>query len=848
MIDLKTVKNIRIAEGSVKKITDSSGVVLWEVKSTSEQTPCYYVAKNVSDLPSTPKYDMAYITSEKRWYALNNKSQWEKYGVIEFVSSLDNVTAYDGKLVYNTTDKHQYKYINNAWSDQGEVKVTQNVPDGYTTYDYIEQPTVRYGGTGATISAFTGVNGCTYNLKYYMPSANYSLNYYGWIIGDVIEANSPIGLYKLDNGWGTNSRTLAYYHSKWKVSNSVNSGNGDIPTDQIFNMEFTPSSLIAYDTDGNVITTFKTSTNADAFNSSFPLIMWGKNGSDYVVSGKLYELSMKDANGNMVNDCVPATETSSGNKGLLDLVTKKFYKVNNNSAVNMGAEKEYNSYIYPVSYEQYDAPNLDYTECANEAAMKALSCPYEGMKVKLTDTGKKYKFTYNSTTSQYEWDEITSRLDVDLNNQWVESTKTLDGYKVYMSNSNHNVNSGYASMKFKFEGMPDFKIWINSYAESSYDYTVAWNMDVDYPASEPSSSTSGVKANTSNKQYDPSNGLTAFTEVDYSNDGGEHFAVVTYRKDGSVNNNDDRGYVAVKLTLLSTTWVVSSSEFIKKDGKYYEKLTEVGTYEGGVTALTGNYKEGNELPVTYKQGTADDFMVTDGKMYYKNYIYVTPKAQEINTGDYIQGDYIGEATPAMKDTYTDNTEKTFYNLTSIEKNTDSNKANAKEVEIYDSVTSIDDYGFEGSHNLTSITLPTSLTQIGVEAFYACWSLTDIVIPDSVTSIGWKAFYNCSSLTGITISRNVAKIYDSTFEGCDKLTSVVLPESVTTINFAAFNGCSSLSSVTIQNSASKLTYSNYAFNRISSSAKLFVPSNLLSDYQSDSDWNNAFGGGIYAIPS
>ena len=87
-------------------------------------------------------------------------------------------------------------------------------------------------------------------------------------------------------------------------------------------------------------------------------------------------------------------------------------------------------------------------------------------------------------------------FDVDLNNQWVESTKTLDGYKVYMSNSNQYVDNGYASMKFKFKGQPDFKIWINSYAESSYDYTIAWNMDVDYPTSNPDFNSTGVKGHT----------------------------------------------------------------------------------------------------------------------------------------------------------------------------------------------------------------------------------------------------------------------------------------------------------------------------------------------------------------
>ena len=421
------------------------------------------------------------------------------------------------------------------------------------------------------------------------------------------------------------------------------------------------------------------------------------------------------------------------------------------------------------------------------------------------------------------WQKSTgssTSLDVDLNNQWIVSTKTLDGYKVYMSNSNHNVNNGYASIKFKFKGQPNFKIWINSYAESNYDYTIAWNMDKDYPTSNPSSSTSGVKANTSGKQYNPTS-ISNFTEVDYSNDGGEHFVVVTYRKDSSVNANDDRGYVAIKLTLISTTWVVSSTEFVKKDNKYYERINEVGTYEGGFTANTGNYKEGNELTVTYKQGTADDYMITDGKMYYKKYAYVTPKDQEINTGDYVQGDYIGEATPSMKVIYTDNSEKTFYNLTSIEQDTDANKANAKEVVIYDSVTSIGNGAFARCTNLTGITIPNSVTSIKYRAIYNCSSITSITLPDSLTNIGNQAFASCSSLTSITI-----------------------PDSVIKIDKHAFYKCSNLASVTIQNSTSKLEYNLDAFARISSSAKLYVPSNLFIDYYADTSWDGAFGGGIY----
>lgn len=415
----------------------------------------------------------------------------------------------------------------------------------------------------------------------------------------------------------------------------------------------------------------------------------------------------------------------------------------------------------------------------------------EGLVTKITDS-----------SGVVLWQKVvtpSASLDIDLNNQWIASTKTLDGYKVYMSNSNYNVNNGYASMKFKFKGMPNFKLWINSYAESNYDYTIAWNLDRDYPTGIPSYADNGAKASTNGKQYNPTN-ITAFIEVDYSNDGGEHFVVVTYRKDNSVNSNDDRGYVAIKFTLISTTWVVSATEFIKKDDKYYEKLTEVNTYEGGLTALTGNYKEGNELPVTYKQGTADDYMVTDGKIYYKKYIYVTPKDQEINTGDYIQGDYIGE-TNTMKVKYVDDSIKEFTGLTSINSDTDSNKANAKNVEIYSGVKYIDSFAFKG-----------------------CKSLTSVTIPDTVINIGWAAFSDCTSLPTVTIPGDVK--FDQ----------------------FSFNGCSKLDSVTIQNSRHKLTYSNNAFANISPTAKLYVPSNLVSSYQSDKNWSDAFKGGIFEIPS
>lgn len=393
----------------------------------------------------------------------------------------------------------------------------------------------------------------------------------------------------------------------------------------------------------------------------------------------------------------------------------------------------------------------------------------------------------------------TSSVTVDLNNQWVESTKKIAGYDVYMSNSNKGVANGYASMKFKFKGEPDFKIWIHSSAEYYNDYTIAFNLDVDYPTSLPDTSSTGVKEHTEYSFGDASS-IGNFTEVDYPNDGGEHFVVVTYRKNYDIDEYDDRGYVAIKAKPLSTTWVLSSTEFIKDSGKYYQRINEVGTYEGGATALTGNFKTGNELTPTYIQSSnANDYMKVGSGMYYKKYAYVTPVDTSINTGDYIQGDYIGEYKPTVV-TYKDGTTKEF-----------------------DDMRLFPDWYANEVSGATKVELGSTVERL----------------QESFSS------YN-QNLTALTFSDRVKTIYFRQCTGCKNLAYVKIGSGVDLINEEAFQDCHNLSSVTINNSSAKLVYNNEAFGGISSTAKLYVPSNLLSDYQADEKWTGAFPGGIYAI--
>ena len=138
---------------------------------------------------------------------------------------------------------------------------------------------------------------------------------------------------------------------------------------------------------------------------------------------------------------------------------------------------------------------------------------------------------------------------VDLNNQWRQSTTqtnpdsaAYDG--VYESNSNYHVDNGFSKMYVRISGYDEFTIYIRSYGESNYDYTLAFNPDVDV-TSNPSYSTSGVKAHTRGNQQSGQT-IGNYTQVTYTGlGGGDHFICIVYRKDSSVNNGNDRGYVLI---------------------------------------------------------------------------------------------------------------------------------------------------------------------------------------------------------------------------------------------------------------------------------------------------------------
>ena len=160
--------------------------------------------------------------------------------------------------------------------------------------------------------------------------------------------------------------------------------------------------------------------------------------------------------------------------------------------------------------------------------------------------------SYIGIPSGWTVELISSFYSVDLNSQWQLSTTVVspsditvpfDG--VYESYSNKGTANSGASMYININGYTNFKFYIRSYAESNYDYVMVSQLDKTLTYSSSYSDTTLVKAHTRGNQQSGT-ALSNYTLVEFTNiDGGAHTIQIIYRKDGSGNNNDDRGYVII---------------------------------------------------------------------------------------------------------------------------------------------------------------------------------------------------------------------------------------------------------------------------------------------------------------
>ena len=156
--------------------------------------------------------------------------------------------------------------------------------------------------------------------------------------------------------------------------------------------------------------------------------------------------------------------------------------------------------------------------------------------------------TATTTIIQGIW--ISSNYDVTSpDSQWVLNTalnpdvSVYDG--VYQSDKNKGVSNSYDSLYIDIVGYETFRLYIRSYGEVGCDYVMASQLDKNITKDTSYSDSTLVKGHT---RSNPQSGTTIdkYTLIEYTNiDGNEHRIQVIYRKDGSTNKYDDRGYVLI---------------------------------------------------------------------------------------------------------------------------------------------------------------------------------------------------------------------------------------------------------------------------------------------------------------
>ena len=204
------------------------------------------------------------------------------------------------------------------------------------------------------------------------------------------------------------------------------------------------------------------------------------------------------------------------------------------------------------------------------------------------------------------------------------------------------------------------------------------------------------------------------------------------------------------------------------------------------------------------------------------------------------------------------------------------------IEIPTSVTSIGSFAFFSCTNLETVTFGenSQLTTIDEFAFQYCENLKNIEIPASVTTLTFDIFSECANSTNIVVDTNntnyqsadgvlfskdmtnliiypmdktdssysipesVTTIGAFAFKLCTNLMSIEISESVTTIDSSAFVCCENLASITIQ-SDTLVTYGAWMFDGCFALTAIYVPADLVDDYQAASGWSD-FASIIQAI--
>ena len=157
------------------------------------------------------------------------------------------------------------------------------------------------------------------------------------------------------------------------------------------------------------------------------------------------------------------------------------------------------------------------------------------------------------------------------------------------------------------------------------------------------------------------------------------------------------------------------------------------------------------------------------------------------------------------------------------------------------LTSIVNYSFYKATNLETVIAP-SLTTSAEYGFAGCSKLTTLIHPYEF-SLGQRSFEGCSSLP--IFVGNPTGTYTNTFNGCSKLEALDFGDRFANTRPTSFNNCGKLTVVIIRATTMPALQNISMFNGTpfasgKAGGTLYVPQDLISSYQSATNWSTILG--------
>ena len=130
-----------------------------------------------------------------------------------------------------------------------------------------------------------------------------------------------------------------------------------------------------------------------------------------------------------------------------------------------------------------------------------------------------------------------------------------------------------------------------------------------------------------------------------------------------------------------------------------------------------------------------------------------------------------------------------------------------EIDLPDSLVSMDSYTFAECQKLAKVDLGTGITKVPNGAFLDCYALENITFPSNIRKIGYDAFY-CSGLKSVVIPDTIEYIGDNAFGVCLNLESAYIGSGVTSMN-GAFTYCTNLKEAYIGRNVTEMVSAFYS---------------------------------------